>query len=165
MTPDTEEIRASIIGGIGGGIVLGVVLQFTTPLLPAMATVYQVSAPTLVVGWIAHLFNSVIFGVVFAGLVTRYIDQYISTVLMLTTRSEAAKNVLMPLTDSLGMALVVTIAMGLIYGLAVGLGFGVLLVPLFAAVAQFPFLDGTLLLGYALFGVTLGGTYGKLVMG
>lgn len=165
MTPDTREIRASILGGIGGGIVLGAILQLTTPLLPAMAAVYQVPSPTLVVGWTAHLFTSVIFGVIFAGIVTRYIDQYINTVLMLTTRSETAKNLILPLTDRLGMALVVTTAMGLIYGLVLGIGFGVLLVPLIAAVGQVPLLDGTVLAGYAVFGVIVGGTYGKLVMG
>jgi len=165
MSPDTEELRAAVVGALFGGITLGVVIQFTTPMMPAMGRVYMVDQPSLVGGWVALLFLSVILGVLFAAIVTRYIDDYISTVLSLTTRSEAAKNMVMPLTNRFGMALVVTTAMGLVYGLVVGFGLGALVVPMLAPVVVVPYLDGSLLVGFVLFGVILGGTYGELVMG
>lgn len=165
MAPDWTEIRASLLGGLLGGIVLGLVLQYTTPLLLAMTELYFVDKPTLATGWVATIFVALTFGVVFASIVTRYVDDYISTVLMLTTRSEAAKNAIVPLTDRFGMALVVTSAMGLIYGLTVGIGIGWFLVPSLTPLALVPFLDGSTLLGFALFGLALGGTYGELVMG
>jgi hypothetical protein len=165
MSPDTEELRAAIVGSLFGGIVLGIVVQFTTPMLPAMGRVYMLDSPSLVGGWVALLFLCAIFGVLFAAIVTRYIDDYIGTVLALTTRSEVAKKSVLPLTNRFGMALVVTTAMGLIYGLVVGIGLGTLLVPLLAPVVLFPYLDGSLLVGFILFGLILGGTYGELVMG
>jgi hypothetical protein len=165
MSPDTEELRAAVVGSLFGGIVLGVVVQLTTPMMPAMGRVYMVDQPSLVGGWVALLFLSAIFGVIYAWIDTRYIDGYIRSVLQLTTRSETAKNLVLPLTDRFGMALVVTTAMGLIYGLVVGFGLGVLLVPLLAPVILFPYLDGSLLVGFILFGLILGGTYGELVMG
>lgn len=165
MSPDTEELRAAVVGALFGGIVLGVVAQFTTPMLPAMGRVYMVDSPSLVGGWVALLFLCAILGVLFAGIVTRYVDDYIASVLQLTTRSEAAKNLVLPLTDRFGMALVVTTAMGLVYGLVVGFGLGALLVPMLAPVVVFPYVDGSLLAGFVLFGLILGGTYGELVMG
>ncbi|WP_254824563.1 hypothetical protein [Haloglomus halophilum] len=165
MSPDTEELRAAVVGALFGGITLGVVIQFTTPMMPAMGRVYMVDQPSLVGGWVALLFLSVILGILFAAIVTRYIDDYISTVLSLTTRSEAAKNMVMPLTNRFGMALVVTTAMGLVYGLVVGFGLGAVIVPMLAPVVVVPYLDGSLLAGFVLFGVILGGTYGELVMG
>jgi len=165
MSPDTEELRAAVVGALFGGITLGVVIQFTTPMMPAMGRVYMVDQPSLVGGWVALLFLSVILGILFAAIVTRYIDDYIATVLSLTTRSEAAKNMVMPLTNRFGMALVVTTAMGLVYGLVVGFGLGAVIVPMLAPVVVVPYLDGSLLAGFVLFGVILGGTYGELVMG
>jgi large-conductance mechanosensitive channel len=165
MSPDTEELRAAVVGALFGGITLGVVIQFTTPMMPAMGRVYMVDQPSLVGGWVALLFLSVILGILFAAIVTRYIDDYIATVLSLTTRSEAAKNMVMPLTNRFGMALVVTTAMGLVYGLVVGFGLGAVIVPMLAPVVVVPYLDGSLLVGFVLFGVILGGTYGELVMG
>ncbi len=153
------------MGSLFGGIVLGVIVQLTTPMMPAMGRMYLADTPSLVGGWVALLFLSAILGVVFAGIVTRYIDGYIASVLQLTTRSEAAKNLVLPLTARFGMALVVTTAMGLVYGLAVGFGVGVLLVPMLAPVVVFPYLDGSLLVGFVLFGLILGGSYGELVMG
>ncbi len=153
------------MGALFGGITLGVVIQFTTPMMPAMGRVYMVDQPSLVGGWVALLFLCVILGILFAAIVTRYIDDYISTVLSLTTRSEAAKNMVMPLTNRFGMALVVTTAMGLVYGLVVGFGLGAVIVPMLAPVVVVPYLDGSALAGFALFGVILGGTYGELVMG
>lgn len=165
MSPDTEELRAAVVGALFGGITLGVVIQFTTPMMSAMGRVYMVDQPSLVGGWVALLFLSVILGVLFAAIVTRYIDDYIATVLSLTTRSDAAKNMVMPLTNRFGMALVVTTAMGLVYGLVVGFGLGAVVVPMLAPVVVVPYLDGSLLAGFVLFGLILGGTYGELVMG
>lgn len=165
MSPDSEELKAAVVGSLFGAIVLGIVAQLTTPILPAVGRMYMADTSALVGGWVALLFLCVVLGVLFAGIVTRYIDGYIQTVLALTTRSDIAKRSVLPLTNRFGMALVVTTAMGLIYGLVVGIGMGVVFVPLVTSVVLFPYLDGTLLVGFVLFGLILGGTYGELVMG
>lgn len=165
MAPDTEELKAAIAGALFGGIVLGIVAQFTTPILPAVGRMYMIDSSSIVGGWVVLLFVCLLLGVLFAGIVTKYIDGYIETVLVLTTRSDLAKKSVLPLTNRFGMALVVTTAMGLIYGLIVGIGLGVVLLSFLTSVALFPHLGGSLLVGFILFGVILGGTYGELVMG
>lgn len=165
MSPDSTELRGAAVGGLFGGVLLGIVLQFSTPVIYTIPKVYLVSTPSLVAGWVGLLFLAVIFGLIYASFVTKYVDQYIDTVLMLTTRSDAAKNLVMPLTNRFGMALVVTMAMGLIYGLVVGIGLGTIVLPSLSQILLFPYVDGTMLAGFALYGLVLGGTYGELVMG
>ncbi|WP_159435749.1 histidine kinase [Halobaculum gomorrense] len=50
--------------GIGAGTAMGLFLQFTTGSLPIIGALY--GSPVSSVGWIAHLFHSAVFAVVFA---------------------------------------------------------------------------------------------------
>lgn len=59
---------AGIGAGIVGGIGMGLVLQFLGA-MPLIGSLY--GQPTLLAGWIAHLFHSVLFGLVFVAAVTR----------------------------------------------------------------------------------------------
>lgn len=54
---------ASLVGGIG----MGVVLWTTTDTLPAIGGLYGVQS--LAVGWLLHLFHSVVFGILFVAVV------------------------------------------------------------------------------------------------
>jgi hypothetical protein len=62
-----------VLAGAGSGLVaavgMGVVLQFGADAMPLVGALY--GQESVLVGWIAHLFNGVALGVVFAGLVTR----------------------------------------------------------------------------------------------
>jgi len=162
MALDRSEIGAALIGGALGGLVVGLVaLVAANPKLRAMGEV--VGSPTIAAGIVVLAGTSIVFGLVYAGLVTAYVDQDVSTVLGITTRSDTAKDLVMPLTRRFGMALVVTTAMGLLYGLAVGIVFGGLVLPALSTTLRL--LDPVVVAGYVLYGVVLGGTYGKLVMG
>lgn len=62
---------SGVIGGLAGGVVMGVMLSMMmTPVIasaiPALWGLESIGA-----GWVIHLINSVIFGVIFAVLVTR----------------------------------------------------------------------------------------------
>ncbi|WP_435195477.1 hypothetical protein [Natronomonas sp. EA1] len=58
---------AGVGGGLAGGIAFGALLQATGG-LPTIGALY--GAETLVGGWVAHLFHSLLFGLAFAGLST-----------------------------------------------------------------------------------------------
>jgi hypothetical protein len=67
---------SATVGGIAGGVVFGVLMQ-TTGALPGVASLYGLEGLTW--AWVAHLFHSIVFGLVFGGIVTgtnlrRYAD-------------------------------------------------------------------------------------------
>ncbi|USZ66864.1 hypothetical protein NGM10_08980 [Halorussus salilacus] len=59
---------SAVLGGVSGGLAFGVLLQ-TMGMMPAIASLY--GAESAAVGWVAHLFHSVMFGLVFAAVVVR----------------------------------------------------------------------------------------------
>lgn len=162
MAIERREVGASLVGGALGGVVLVVVVAVAAPsTLRGMGAV--VGAPSLATGAGVVLGTSLVFGLAFVGVVTRYTDRYVSTVLGITTRSTTAKDLVMPLTRRFGMALVVTTAMGLLYGLVLGVVVGGIVGSTLATTVGV--LNPAVVLGSVLYGVVLGGTYGKLVMG
>lgn len=57
------------VGGFIGGIAFALVIQYGMSedvLLRAIPSLYGVSGPALVIGWIFHLFHSVLFGLLYA---------------------------------------------------------------------------------------------------
>lgn len=54
------------IGGFVAGVVFGLMIQFVMGIMPVIGAMYGM--PGLASGWIAHLFHSVIFGLIYAGL-------------------------------------------------------------------------------------------------
>ncbi|WP_266078997.1 hypothetical protein [Haladaptatus caseinilyticus] len=58
---------SSIVGGLAGGIVFGVLMQ-SMGMLPVVASLYGLDG--VVMGWVAHLFHSIVFGLVFGGIMT-----------------------------------------------------------------------------------------------
>ncbi|WP_435155621.1 hypothetical protein [Haladaptatus sp. DFWS20] len=58
---------SSILGGLAGGIVFGVLMQ-SMGMMPAIASLYGLDGATM--GWVAHLFHSIVFGLVFGGIMT-----------------------------------------------------------------------------------------------
>lgn len=134
-------------------------------MIRAEAALYGIERPSVITGWVAHVFHTIIFGVLFAGVVSGYVDQYINTLLKLTHRSQSLTDAFMPLIDRFGMATVVTSAMGLLFGIVLWLLFAVLLIPLMASgfSAQFPQFDRIAFVGYVFYGIGLGAVYGILI--
>jgi signal transduction histidine kinase/uncharacterized membrane protein YagU involved in acid resistance len=61
---DSAGLGAAIVAGVAGGVTMGVFSQLLTGLLPIIGALYGVSDPF--VGWISHLFHSVVFALLFA---------------------------------------------------------------------------------------------------
>lgn len=79
----SSKIGASVVGGLVGGIVMGVMMQMMmapTPdggQMPMLAMVGKiVGSPTLVAGWVYHLFNSAVIGAIFGLLLGDRVHSY-----------------------------------------------------------------------------------------
>lgn len=75
-TATTEEVEsfrsawgAGVAGGFAGGVGMGILLHGGANLMPFVGALY--GWPTVVGGWLAHLVNSVLLGVLFAVLLSR----------------------------------------------------------------------------------------------
>lgn len=64
---------AGVAGGLIGGIGMGIILHGGADIMPFIGALY--GWPTVLGGWIAHIANSVLIGLVFALLVSRSIIQ------------------------------------------------------------------------------------------
>lgn len=60
---------AGIAGGLVGGVGMGLILHAGANIMPFIGALY--GWPTVLGGWIAHLVNSVVIGLVFTLIVTR----------------------------------------------------------------------------------------------
>lgn len=65
----SDEIAISAIGGLMAGVLMGVYLQTTAGMLPVIGALYGIESE--LVGWITHLFHSVVFGLLFAAGLSR----------------------------------------------------------------------------------------------
>jgi hypothetical protein len=78
-----SKIGASVIAGLTGGVVFGLMMQMmTAPTpdgseMPMMAMIGQiVGSPTIAVGWAYHLFNSAVIGALFGWLLGDRVHGY-----------------------------------------------------------------------------------------
>jgi signal transduction histidine kinase len=62
------NLERAVVAGVLGGVAMGVFYQLSTGLLPVIGSLYGVESP--LIGWITHLFHSVVFGLLFATLCT-----------------------------------------------------------------------------------------------
>jgi hypothetical protein len=148
------EIRDSFVAGLAGGVVLAIVL-YTAGSHEVISAASGLTT-TAFIGSI--LVITPLLGFVFGAVVSKSVNRYIDVVLTLTTSSEAAKNLIKPLTDRFGMAAVTIVGMGLLYGVIIGV-LAFLVVPLVGG-QDFPFVNWSMLGGMALYGLVLGGIYG-----
>ncbi len=61
----SSGIGAAIGGGLIAGVVMGILSETLTGLLPVIGSLYGVADP--IVGWVTHLFHSVVFALLFAA--------------------------------------------------------------------------------------------------
>lgn len=70
------KVMVAVCASIAAGVMMGVLIQWRAGVVPVIGALYGVPNPF--VGWITHLFHSVVFGMVFAGLLvvvpTRFSD-------------------------------------------------------------------------------------------
>ena len=57
------------LSGLVAGIGMGLIMHFVMGAMPLVGALY--GQPTVFAGWLAHLFHSIAFAVVFAGIVAR----------------------------------------------------------------------------------------------
>lgn len=138
---DPTRLLIAGVAAIAAGIGMGVVLSVLTDTLPAIGGLYGIQSRG--VGWILHLFHSVIFGLIFVTVIER----------------TKVGPLLHPIIRN--------ISLGFAYGVILwALAAGVIM-PIwlnFVGIpSQFPFLTIPSLLGHVFWGVALGGFYGLLV--
>jgi uncharacterized membrane protein YagU involved in acid resistance len=63
------RVVAGIAGGLAGGVVFGIMMQ-AWGMMPMVAML--INSESVGVGWLVHLFNSALFGAIFAVLVGRW---------------------------------------------------------------------------------------------
>lgn len=160
--PTRKELETGLLGGIVGGLISSVVLLAGSDTVEGVAGVFGF-APTLGNGWGTYLLLSIGLGVAYAVVVTQLVDRYVAFVVSLTSRSDLARRTVMPLTNRFGMRVVVTTAMGLLYGLSLGVLFTAILIPLRVDSVAFSQVDGVGVLGFVVYGILLGVTYGERV--
>jgi hypothetical protein len=159
-----DEVLGGVVGGLVGGILAGLLLQVgASGTLRAQAAMYGLTAETTT-GWGPHLVHTTVLGLLYAGVMGVATDWYLTRILMVTRQSQLAADVLKPLIDRFGIAVVVTGATGLQFGLVVWLLVPVLVVPLVAGDpgGSVPQLDAVAVLAYVGYGLALGVVYGKL---
>lgn len=151
-----DRRRAVVTGAVGGliaGVFMGVVLHFALGLMPFIGA--MVGVQNAAVGWVVHLCNSALFGVVFVPLAL----------------SGPGREMTATLSGSLGLGVVHGAILGLLTGgllLPVSLqivgvtGYPVPLLPIPGLASDFDFAL-LLSLAHLLYGLVLGGIYGVLI--
>ena len=68
VTP-TRTWSGAVAGGLVAGVGMGLIMHFVMNAMPLVGALY--GQPTVAVGWLAHLFHSVVFALIFAAAITR----------------------------------------------------------------------------------------------
>jgi uncharacterized membrane protein YagU involved in acid resistance len=125
------SVAAGAAAGLVAGIPLGIIMQ-ATDVMPMVADL--ISDPSTGLGWLVHLFNSALFGAIFAVLFSRWI-----------ARPGAA------------------IGLGLVYGIAWWVLGALVIMPAWLGMSEMIFQVGGdqwwSLLGHLLYGLLLGALY------
>lgn len=69
---DGDTMQTAVVAGLGAGVAMGLVLQVLSGEMAVIGGLYNI--PTRTVGWITHLFHSVVFATLFAAVISRYQD-------------------------------------------------------------------------------------------
>ena len=125
---------SALLGGLAGGLGFGLLLQMMGA-MPVIASLYGMESVTA--GWVAHLFHSVVFALVFAAALTR-------------TKYRNA-----------GVGLITALGAG--YGAVLWVVAAAIVMPLWLTAlgtdAPFPNFDLTSLVGHLVYGVLLGAVF------
>jgi two-component system OmpR family sensor kinase len=61
-----DRLQHGVGGGLVAGLAMGLLVQLVLGRMTAIGALYTLGDPSLTVGWVAHLFHSVLFGALFA---------------------------------------------------------------------------------------------------
>lgn len=166
---DTREIEAAIAGGLAGGFQAALVIQlFDTDAIKRVGAIFGV--PTLNGGWLGMFALGVLFALPFSVFVSSSIDAFVSKVMLLSSRNEHLRKLLVPLLERSALT-TTTLALGNGYGVAIGVILSLFLIPVWLTVAMgVPMVVPNVTIGglvgvvaWALYGGTLGLVYGLIL--
>lgn len=166
---DAREIEAALAGGLAGGFQAALILQlYDTDAVRQIGAVF--GAPTLDGGWLAMFAIGAVFALPFSVFVSSSIDSFVSKVMLLSSRNDYLRKILVPLLQRSALT-TTTLALGNGYGVAVGSLFTLLLMPIWLTVVMgvptaIPNLTAAGLVGviaWAIYGGTLGLVYGLII--
>jgi uncharacterized membrane protein YagU involved in acid resistance len=73
----TATLSSRLIAGVAGGLVGGVMFGILMQMIDMMPMVAQlVNSDSIAVGWLVHLFNSALFGAIYAVVFTHWINTW-----------------------------------------------------------------------------------------
>jgi len=61
-----DRLQHGVAGGLLAGLAMGLLVQVVLGRMTAIGALYTLGEPSLTVGWLAHLFHSVLFGALFS---------------------------------------------------------------------------------------------------
>lgn len=127
----TTRVVAGVVGGLVGGVVFGMLMQ----MMGMITTVAQlIGSGATAVGWLVHLFNSALFGAIFALIVGQWAGR---------------------IWPALGL--------GLVYGVVWWVVGALLIMPAWLGMSEMIFtVDSTAvqsLMGHMIYGLLLGGVF------
>ncbi|WP_306061743.1 hypothetical protein [Natronococcus wangiae] len=166
---DAREIEAALAGGLAGGFQAALVLQLhDTDAIRRVGAIF--GAPTLDGGWITMLALGALFALPFSAFVSSSIDSFVQKVMMLSSRNDYLRKLLVPLLQRSALT-TTTLGLGNGYGIAVGVLFSLFLMPAWLTFAMgvpmpVPNVTGDGLFGilpWTLYGGTLGLVYGLIL--
>lgn len=130
-----DDILTVISGGFVGAILLGLVFQWgglgRSGVIKFGALIAQ---PKYSTSWTVLFVLSALFSILFVGFVSRSINTFVNRVIMLSSRSNILKELLVPLLERSALT-VTTTALGVIYGFVIWFVFYALFVPLWLTFA------------------------------
>lgn len=127
-----DQILAVISGGFVGAILLGLVLQWGVGQGGVLTFGALIAQPDYGTSWTVLFVLSTLFSVLFVKFVSRSINSFVNRVIVLSSRNEVLKEILVPLLERSALT-VTTNALGIIYGFVVWAVFYALFVPLWLA--------------------------------
>ncbi|SDF58564.1 DUF6114 domain-containing protein [Halorientalis regularis] len=152
-----DEQNAALVGAVGGGIAGVAVLSLLggDPALTEIAGLVGSQSPRF--GAALFVAAGLVFGLLFAAVLSRTINDFTNTVIMFSRRSTATQKLLVPLLTR-GALTVTAGSMGMVYGTALGVA-----VIALGAVGVGPNLGLAGLVALVVYGQVLGNGYGLMM--
>ncbi len=162
-----DEQVASVVGSVVGGLLAGALIQLTGGADAMVLFAWLIDGSTVATGWVVWMSLALVFGIGFAIFMSRGVNKFTNTIIMISRKSETTQKILVPLLHRSALGLTAG-SMGLLYGQILGFGFFAWLVPILHAlngqpVEMFPLANFPVIFGYIVYGQVLGTVYGMLL--
>lgn len=163
---EVEQIDAAIAAGIVGAIQSGNLLQLWY-IESIRFFARAVGRNDLTTGWVVLLVSGVVFSLLFAGIVSNFVQEFVTKTMMLSRKSDILRKVLVPMLNLTALGITLS-GLGIAYGIVLGIVFYGLALPawihlVFGGGMPFPYLDIVPIILWANYGALLGLVYGFLL--